>query len=136
MRHCLILWGAAGTGKSTWAMQHGWPKPEEIYLKNSNNKWWDGYQMGKHKCVIIDEIMYRTEFPMEQMKHLLDVNNQGFQGEVKATPKGAWINPDKVICISNYNPMLWWKDAEQDPGWKRRATSDDQNPVRLLLCPP
>lgn len=134
-RQCLLLWGLAGTGKSTWAMTQAWPKLEEIYLKNSANKWWDGYSPTVHKMVIVDEIMIGTPFPVDQLKNLLDVNNNGFLGECKNGT--LWVNPQKVILISNYDPRQWFQGATEDSGWQRRIADSPKNPVHVQYvgCP-
>jgi len=42
-----------------------------------------------------------------------------------------WINPDKVILTSNYNPRLWYQGATEDSGWQRRIADSPTNPVHV-----
>lgn len=46
------LWGAPGTGKSRWAraVSKGFDYPKNL------NKWWDGYDIYKHRTVVIEDI--------------------------------------------------------------------------------
>lgn len=130
LRQCLILWGQGGTGKSTWARTKGWPNPQEIFYKSQATKWWDGWNPQVHRCLIVDEVMSPCPFPMDQMKLLLDVHNQGFPVEVKGGT--TWCNPQKVILISNFDPLTWFgTDGRQDSGWLRRIADGPENPVHV-----
>lgn len=130
-RQCLILWGKAGTGKSTWCRNKAWPDKSAIYWKDPSNKWWDGYDPLKHQCIILDDVMPDSLLPAEQWKHLLDVDNHGFLGEEKGKQGGTWICPLKVIMTSNYDPRMWWKQATHDAGWMRRISDSKSNPVHV-----
>lgn len=56
--YCEWIWGPTRTGKSWLAISSMGVDPKsnlkEIFFKNSQNKWWDGYT--GQKKVIIDEL--------------------------------------------------------------------------------
>lgn len=61
------LHGETGTGKSRWAMEQ--VDRSDVYLKNGENKWWDGY-CGQ-KDVIIDDFRPNKELNFNYLLNLL-----------------------------------------------------------------
>ena len=98
-RKNIWIFGPPGCGKSMWAHQQA--AESEIYLKNIN-KWWDGYNDGSTKLVIIED------FPVDDKAWLINIlkiwaDRYPFNGEVKGgtirvTP-GKWI----LIVTSNHS---------------------------------
>ena len=110
------IWGEPGIGKSKWADQQ-YP-PSETYRKNCN-KWWDGYQQFKTKCVIIEDY---PNLPQGAIltKFMKDWSDRyPFNGECKGSHMN--IMPDyKLIVTSNYPIDQCFQTQEDIGAIKRR----------------
>lgn len=86
------LWGKPGTGKTTWAKRE-YPN---IYIKDDNKSWWDGYN--GEKAVLFDDV--EEEWMKTNYRSLLKIADWGpFRAEIK----GGYmlIRPEVVILTSN-----------------------------------
>jgi len=122
LRTVKVFWGTSGSGKSHQARVEAAEFAEEgdvydiTYIKDPNNKWWDGYNPDKHKCVIVDEFCGKWA-----IEHILRWTDKwGCNVEVK----GATIPflAENIWFTSNVHPMDWYPDAseEQKNALKRR----------------
>lgn len=108
-----VFWGVSGTGKTRRAWYEA-GDPSEVFIKDPNTKWWDGYR--GQKKVIIDEFT-----GLISISHLLRwIDRYPVIAEVKgySTPLEAvefWIT-------SNIDPRDWYSDIndEQRRGLMRR----------------
>lgn len=92
-------WGPTGTGKSRTAREQC---STDVYIKNSESKWWDGYD--GHKDVIIDDFR-DSWWTLTYMLGLLDryafrIEQKG--GTREFTPKRIWIT-------SAFEPLSMYK---------------------------
>lgn len=115
--HSIIIWGDAGTGKTTWANYIGerkWGKGEIYnFTKVGGCKetlWFNGYR--GERCLIMDDISGRT-MPFEYMLKI--TGNDPLTIEKKGGSEEAmW---ESVIITSNYDPYTWygkvWEENEE-----------------------
>jgi len=120
-RHCIVIWGPGGSGKSQLAKSVARVMEEnldmEVYTKD-DDKWWPEYKA--QEIVIINEfdgMMSYTAF-----KRLID------KSALKLEVKGAHVmsNIKYVIICSNKCPDMWYKTAvdhtgELKPAFRRRV---------------
>lgn len=112
-----IIWGDAGTGKSTWAVQQAkkrWPEEEIYYFTKVGGSrdavWFNGYT--GQRCIIMDDISGRM-LPFEYILKI--TGNDPLDVELKGGREPAkW---EEVIITSNYNPLGWytriWEENEE-----------------------
>lgn len=114
----MILWGAAGTGKTTRVRAFVEEKldlrfDDAVYCPVVPSKkgplWWDGYD--GHPVVFIDEFD-PSSFDFNMFKKLAG-NKEAIKVQVKGGSvhfKAKWL-----ILTSNFNPRGWWGlDKDQD----------------------
>lgn len=109
-----VYWGKSGVGKTRRAWHEA---GDDVYIKNPNTKWWDGYR--GQKKVIIDEFVGRIDISYI----LVWLDRYPCIAEVK----GYSIPLDAVEfwITSNVDPNDWYLDinAEQRNGLMRRLTN-------------
>lgn len=113
------IWGKPGIGKSSWVNK--WFKISEQYRKNLN-KWWCGYNLVTHKCVVIEDIdPTRAQILTPFMKIWGD--RYPFVGELKGG--SCEVLPGKffLIVTSNYSIEECFPMAEDQEAIKRRFKS-------------
>jgi len=107
-----VYWGGSGLGKTRRAWHEA---GDEVYVKDPNTKWWDGYRGQKN--VIIDE--FTGIIAINHILRWLDrypcmAEVKGFSTPLLAT--NFWIT-------SNVDPRQWYKEI-----------SDDQQKALLRRC--
>ena len=124
------LWGAPGTGKSTWARKQ--MEANETMFK-LQNKWWDGYDDYHHKLVIIEDL--DKNYAKALTTHLkVWADRHWFAGEVKG---GAIkVNPCKffLVVTSNHSIEECFENEEDQKAIKRRFKEikiEDPNDIFL-----
>ena len=98
-----IYWGPSGTGKTRLARQLA---GEDVYIKNPNTKWWDGYRGQQN--VIIDE--FRGRIDVSYLLLWLDRYKCSVEIKGSSLPLCA-IN--FWIC-SNMDPSTWYPELDAD----------------------
>lgn len=111
-----VFWGESGTGKTRRAW-HEAGDPSEVYIKNPNTKWWDGYK--GQKTVIIDEFTGRIDWSYLALwfdRYPCNVEVKGFSTPLLATT---------FFITSNVNPYDWFQDlnSAQKDALTRRFTN-------------
>jgi len=108
-----VYWGESGIGKTRRAWHEAGPV-EDVYIKNPNTKWWDGYR--GQKTVIIDEFVGRIDISyiltwFDRYPSLVEV--KGYSTPLLAT---------KFFVTSNVDPRDWYPDinSAQKDGLMRR----------------
>jgi len=99
------FWGPSGSGKSRTAREN--LKDNDVYVKNDNTKWWDGYD--GHEAVIIDDFR-DSWWSLTEMLSLLD------RYEKRVEVKGGWrqCKPRKIIITSIHPPESMYVRADED----------------------
>lgn len=94
-RSCIWCYGETGTGKSHFAKTY--TDLSDIYFKDVESKWWDGYT--NQSVVVFDELRADC-FPLNYMLRLLD------DLPLRVEYKGGSISlrAEMVIITSPYNP--------------------------------
>ena len=94
------IWGPPRTGKSKWARKQ--VEEEKICFK-WQNKWWDGYEEGTHKLVLIEDMNpEKSKLLIDHLKVWCD--RYCFSGEVKG---GAIkVNPGRYFFIVTSNHSI------------------------------
>lgn len=104
----IVLWGAAGTGKTRWAYEN-YP---DLYSK-SRGEWWDGYT--GQTAILLDD--YYGYLPYSEMLRVLD--RYPYHAQVKGG--FVWAQWNTVIITSNKHPMFWYGQG-MTPALERRLT--------------
>lgn len=111
-KFCLWLFGEPGTGKSRFARDYD----ANAYWKNPN-KWWDNFNDGFHKTVIIDDIDKSHRVLGYHIKRWAD------RYPVLCETKGSsmYATYDNLIITSNYSiDEIWFDDKTLAAAIKRR----------------
>lgn len=108
-----VYWGESGIGKTRRAW-HEAGAVEDVYIKNPNTKWWDGYR--GQKTVIIDEFIGRIDISyiltwFDRYPALVEV--KGYSTPLLATT---------FFVTSNVDPRDWYTEinSAQKDGLMRR----------------
>lgn len=114
--------GPTGTGKThkAWELMRDKLnlRHSEIYQKNPENKWWDGFDPSQHKCVFIDE--YRGANPEMWLTIL---NEKGVPYFVEKKGSTVPITAKYFVFTSPVHPMGWissWDHQDKGDQWMRR----------------
>jgi len=130
IKDVVILYGAAGTGKTTlaveWDQQQGEEKDARYYRRNCDDGhfWGGGNTAYKGQRIIhFDEFTGQEKF--NNLKEWTSLNQEGPPINVKG--KGATLNHETVLFTSNTHPAgwyknLWGKDPKQFDAFQRRVT--------------
>lgn len=99
----IVLYGEAGTGKSSYAKQIA---GESVYQYtkvggSQNSFWFDGYE--DEKVLIIDDFTGST-MPHEAMLKIMGTDPFRVEGKGSST----WACWEKVIITSNFEPQQWY----------------------------
>jgi hypothetical protein len=135
-----VYWihGPTGTGKSNWVFRTC--DRAELYVKDGNSKWFDGYQSQKN--VLFDDFRPSKELPFNLLLRLLD------RYPVTVEGKGSSMNfsPERIFITTPQPPVetfqhLDWIKAEDLSQLTRRITQvihfPDLNTItRYSLLPP
>lgn len=119
IKHVIIMYGAGGTGKTTfahsWDILDGEDKQERYYRRNPD----DGHFWGGGKTAYKGQrVIHLEEFcgheQLSRLKELCDIGKEGPPVNIKQG--GTLLNHDTVIITSNHHPSTWYsKTWEADP---------------------
>lgn len=101
--YVVALIGKSGSGKTKYVYDKH--KYEDVYVKDTTNKWWDGYN--GQPVVLLDD--FKGGMDVTTMKQLLDrypMNIEIKGGNTKISNATRW-----VYITSNHNPEFWWNDG-------------------------
>lgn len=102
-----VLYGSTGTGKTKrafdWADAWSTATGKDYYVKDSDTKWWDGYE--GEELVIIDEVLSQIELP--SLLKILD----RYQLQREAKGSVHQLSANKFVITSNYHPDAWFPTA-------------------------
>lgn len=128
IQNVIIMYGAGGTGKTTFAHKWGVQEDEDFheryYRRNPDdgNFWGGGRTAYKGQRVIHMEEFCGQE-PFHRVKEICDIGKEGPSVNIKQS--GIELNHDTVIFTSNSHPAAWYrhlwsKEAKQfHPFWRR-----------------
>lgn len=112
--HVIVIWGAAGTGKTRWVFDtYGM---EDVYMltqpPNQNSIWYDGYE--SQKVLLIDD--FYGWIPLGNLLHLLDIY------PLQLNIKGGHVPAlyDVVVITSNIAPDCFYKNIGMKESLQRR----------------
>jgi hypothetical protein len=124
----IILYGAGGTGKTTFA--HKWDVRddedfhERYYRRNPDDgAFWGGGRTAYKGQRIIHMEEFCGQEPFHRVKEICDIGKEGPSVNIKQS--GIELNHDTVVFTSNHHPAawyrhLWGKEAKQfHPFWRR-----------------
>lgn len=113
---CRWYFGDPGTGKTLRVMKDF--KEKGIYMKNPNNKWWDGYDPHIHNVILIDDYRNNKDLPYDELLRICQPY------ELRVELKGSTIHIQSTIIIitSNHPPWMLWPNTEVDP-WKVKTVT-------------
>lgn len=99
------IWGPSGAGKTKLAYDR---VGEDVYVKNTPNKWFDGYDA--HKDVIIDDLKPKM-MKTEEILAILD------RYEVRVECKGGsrQFLASRIFVTSIYSPAEFWELQTIEP---------------------
>lgn len=112
-----VYWGDSGTGKSRRAWHEALQESTDVYIKNPNTKWWDGYRGQTH--VIIDEFTGRVD--ISYIQTWLD----RYPALVEVKGSTVPLQAIRFWITSNVNPDIWYPDLNpaQAAALRRRLSS-------------
>lgn len=101
---CYWFYGKSGTGKTREAYTYS----TDIYSKNPDSKWWDGYE--QNECVLLDDLR-REHFPLTTLLRWFD----RYPCQVEYKGGMMELNSKIMIVTSDEAPHHWYQgnDLEQ-----------------------
>lgn len=123
------VYGPTGTGKSYSARLVGAKLGWRTYIKEPQDKWWDGYD-GQELVVIDDFDKYQVKQGGD-MKRWLDI--YPFQAQTKGGMQ--LIRPKCIIVTSNYEPDEIWTDEQTLAPIHRRVRTMALTPGTFAIQP-
>lgn len=101
-------YGLSETGKS----HNFWEefKDKNVYVKDNNNKWWDGYDPLAHEVVLIDDYRDNKELPYQKLLNLCDIYPMSVEYKGGTIPFLA----EQIVITSNFAPWEMWRDKESE----------------------
>lgn len=111
----VCFWGATGVGKTArahlLAAEAGY-KPHEIYVKDSANVWWCGYDAAVHRVVIVEEVRV---MPKEVCSMFLEETNPGYVKNEQVKGGSVIVKAELWIFTSPTHPENWiWTQNSDD----------------------
>lgn len=94
----IYIWGASGTGKTTYAKMIAEGKGYEVFMSSGSND--PFYNYSGQECVILDDVRGST-FPLQDLLKILDNNTAS---TVKARYKNISLECD-ILIITTTKPM-------------------------------
>lgn len=123
------IWGRPGIGKSRWASNL---MDIKFQYKKAVNKWWDGFNLIVHKCVVLEDFPCNGQMFAQHLKIWGD--RYSFMAECKGA--SMVIEPGRffLIITSNYNIDNCFENPEDIDAIKRRFSEFevDENSIQLL----
>lgn len=128
IKDIIIMYGAGGTGKSTWAANYDViedeSKEERIYRRNADDaKYWGSGRTAYHGQRIVHYEEFCGQEKLQDLKRICDVGHSGPDINIKNS--GGTLNHEMVIFTSNTHPAGWYRNAFGDdpkqfhPFWRR-----------------
>lgn len=105
-----VLYGAAGTGKTSTAIQFA-KTLGPYYLMPNDGKamWWNGYDPMQHETIILDEFN-GSKMPLTFLNQLTDAY------DLRVQTKGGYLPfvARHVVITSNFHPRDWYDFANHE----------------------
>lgn len=101
---CTVLYGAAGTGKTTTAINFAKTLGAYYLVPNDGKQiWWNGYDPLQHESIIFDEFN-GSKMPLTFLNQLLDAV------DLRVQTKGGFLPflASHVVITSNFAPRTWY----------------------------
>ena len=109
-RKCILYFGPTAVGKTTKVKMEVMGRMKlRLYEKQSNNKWWDGYDGELH--VLMDEFKGAAYGPIEDFNR---ITNKGVT-TVETKGSTALLVADAMYFTTNRHPCHWWKRDKEEP---------------------
>lgn len=116
---CDFRWyyGPSGSGKTRAVYDEF--TPSAVYSKCATNKWFDGYDPDKHKCILIDDYRPNPGLPYTELLSLLDIYPKSVERKLGTLHLGN----SAIIVTSNYP---WWEQFhdERNPSSSSPGAND------------
>lgn len=122
------IWGPPGIGKSMWAAAIC---NETNQYKKSVNKWWDGYNIIRHKVVMLEDFPITGQMFAQHMKIWAD--RYFFMGECKGS--SMIVEPGRffLIVTSNYPIEACFEQIKDIEAIQRRFTEFEVTPQNKTM---
>lgn len=128
IQHVIIMYGAGGTGKTTfahsWDIMEGEAKQERYYRRNPDDgPFWGGSKTAYKGQRVIHLEEFCGHEQLSRLKEICDIGKEGPPVNIKQG--GTLLNHDTVIITSNHHPSTWYSntwasDPKQfHPFWRR-----------------
>ncbi len=119
INNVIIMYGAGGTGKTTfaqaWDIQPNEDKNERYYRRNPDDGvFWGGGRTAYKGQRLIHLEEFCGQEQLSKIKELCDLGKEGPPVNIKQG--GAILNHDTILFTSNHHPAAWYRNAwEKDP---------------------
>lgn len=128
IKDVIIMYGAGGTGKTTfaqaWDIRDGEDFMERYYRRNTDDgQFWGGGRTAYRGQRIIHMEEFCGQEPFHRIKEICDIGKSGPSVNIKKS--GTDLNHDTVIFTSNHHPGAWYKNVwgrepkQFYPFWRR-----------------
>lgn len=112
-----IHWGITGAGKTKQVFDRF--DQEEIYCKDPESIWWDGYD--GQEVVLVDDFYGREQAPAGMSYAYLLRLCDRYPLTVQVKGGYTQFNPKFIIFTSNKDPNTWWGLFEDTSAFFRRV---------------
>nr|BAN59850.1 putative replication related protein [Thalassionema nitzschioides DNA virus] len=120
IQECVLLYGAGGTGKTTFARNIGTdddgPLDHRVYLRNFLEEFWGSGSTAYNGQPWLHLEEFNGQEAFGFLKQIADTSDGAVGPAVKTKGSGTHLNHRGIVITSNYHPATWYRGVwKSDP---------------------